>query len=78
MKQAGFFDIGDRLKEISERGDPLEKLNKYIRWEDFRGILKRVLQKEAKGPGGRPPYDYVLMFKVLVLQRMYNIRDDQT
>jgi len=30
-----------------------------------------------KGAGGRPPYDYVLMFKILILQRYYNISDEQ-
>ena len=28
--------------------------------------------------GGRPPYDVVMMFKILVLQRLYNLSDDQT
>jgi len=78
MKQKGFFDENDRLKELSELGDPLEKLNKYIQWENFRGILNRTLKKEAKGPGGRPPYDYVMMFKILILQKMYNMADDKT
>ena len=72
------YDENDRLKELSELGDPLEKLNKYIQWENFRGILKRTLEKEAKGPGGRPPYDYVMMFKILILQKMYNMADDKT
>jgi len=78
MKQKGFFDETDRLRKLSELGDSLEKLNKHIVWEDFRGILTRVLKKEAQGPGGRPPYDYVMMFKILILQRIYNISDDQT
>jgi len=78
MKQKGFFDENDRLKELSELGDPLEKLNKYIQWENFRGILKRTFEKEAKRPGGRPPYDYVMMFKILILQKMYNMADDKT
>jgi IS5 family transposase len=78
MKQKGFFDENDRLKEISKLGDPLEKLNKFVKWEDFRGILTRSLQKESQGPGGRPPFDYVMMFKILILQKLYNIADDMT
>jgi IS5 family transposase len=78
MKQRGFFDENDRLEELSKMGDPLEKLNKYIQWEDFRGLLKRTFKKEAKGPGGRPPFDYVMMFKILILQKMYNMADDKT
>jgi IS5 family transposase len=46
-------------------------------WEIFRPILQRALQKERKGPGGRPPYDCVLKFKVLVLQMLYKLSDDQ-
>ncbi len=78
MKQRGFFDENDRLKEISLLGDPLERLNAVIDWESFRPRLTAVFKKEAKGPGGRPPYDYVVMFKILILQRLYGISDAQT
>jgi len=78
MKQKGFFDENDRLAELSKMGDPLEKLNKYIKWEDFRETLTNAFNKEAKGPGGRPPFDYVMMFKILILQKMYNMADDKT
>ncbi|AEF81510.1 IS5 family transposase [Leadbettera azotonutricia] len=77
MKQHGFFDENDRLKELSTLGDPLEKLNKYINWDNFQGILTKTLKKEAQGPGGRPPFDYVMMFKILILQKLYNVSDDQ-
>ena len=78
MKQKGFFDEADRLKKLSELGDSLEQLNESIQWEDFMKVLTKALKKEANGPGGRPPYDYVMMFKILVLQKIYNISDDQT
>jgi len=78
MKQRGFFDENDRLNELSLLGDPLERLNLVINWESFRPKLTKVFKKEAKGPGGRPPYDYVVMFKVLILQRLYGISDAQT
>jgi len=78
MKQRGLYDEYDRLEEISKLGDPLEQLNKVVKWESFRHRLKVVFQKGAKGPGGRPPYDYVMMFKILILQRLYGISDAQT
>jgi IS5 family transposase len=77
MRQRGFFDEYDRLKELSKLGDPLEKLNTYIDWEQFRGLLRAGLEREPKGPGGRPAFDYVMMFKILILQRIYNISDAQ-
>lgn len=73
----GFFDQDIRLTKLSELGDPLEKLNNHIDFELFRDLLETKLSKLAKGKGGRRPYDYVLMFKILILQRYYNVSDDQ-
>jgi transposase, IS5 family len=73
----GFFDQDIRLSKLEKLGDPLQKLDKYIDFEIFREILEDVLVKLAKGKGGRRPYDYVLMFKILILQRYYNLSDDQ-
>ncbi len=76
--QIGFWDESLRLEKLSKLGDSLEKLNHAIDWELFRPKLTKVFKKQAKGAGGRPPYDYVMLFKVLVLQRIYNLSDDQT
>ena len=74
----GFFDQDIRLSKLSALGDPLERLSEGVDFEVFRSLLEDSLDKEAKGKGGRPPYDYVLMFKILILQRYYNLSDDQT
>jgi IS5 family transposase len=76
-EQRSFFDEQDRLAKLSKQGDPLEKLDAMMDWEIFRPLLKRCFKKEPKGPGGRPPFDYVLMFKILILQRLYNLSDAQ-
>jgi IS5 family transposase len=73
----GFFDQDIRLTKLSELGDPLEKLNAHIDFENFRDLLETRLSKISKGKGGRKPYEYVLMFKILILQRYYNVSDDQ-
>jgi IS5 family transposase len=73
-----FFDQDIRLSKLTHLGDPLEKLNQGVNFELFRNILESNLIKLSKGPGGRPPYDYILMFKILILQRFYNLSDDQT
>ncbi len=78
MGQLSFWDESRRLDKLSELGDCLVRLQKAINWNIFVPTLKRVFHKSAKGPGGRPPYDYLMMFKILVLQRIYNLSDDQT
>ena len=78
IMQLGLFDTANRLEKSSKLGDSLVRLNKVIDCEQFRPALTTALKKEHKGAGGRPPYDYILMFKVLILQRIYNLSDDQT
>ena len=73
----GFFDQDIRLSKLSTLGDPLERLNNHVDSEMFRTLLQEALTKESKGNGGRSPYDYDIMFKVLILQHFYNISDDQ-
>jgi transposase, IS5 family len=77
-RDLGLFDQDFRLEKLSKLGDPLERLNQGVDFELFRDLLLEHLLKLPKGKGGRPPYDYVLMFKILILQRYYNLSDDQT
>jgi IS5 family transposase len=76
--QRGFFDADDRLNWLSAAGDPLERLASVVDFELFREELERALRRSDRARGGRPPYDAVLMFKVLVLQTLYTLSDDQT
>jgi IS5 family transposase len=75
--QAGFFDTDERLAWLSSAGDPLERLARVVDFELFRAELEAALARSDRSKGGRPPYDAVLMFKVLVLQTLYTLSDDQ-
>jgi IS5 family transposase len=76
--QPGFFDSDERLAWLSAAGDSLERLAAVVDFELFRGELERALQRSDRSKGGRPPYDAVLMFQVLVLQTLYTLSDEQT
>jgi transposase, IS5 family len=75
--QAGFWDIDERYARLSEAGDPLEKLNAVVPWELFRKPLAKALKRSDGTRGGRPPYDPVMMFKILVLQALYGLSDEK-
>ncbi len=78
MKESGFFDLKFRFRDITKKGDPLQKLNNVINWEYFRGFFEQVIQRKDRSKGGRPAYDHILMFKILVVQSLFNLSDDQT
>ena len=69
------YELGSRLTRL---GDPLVGLNAMIKWGSFRPLLERVYEKERKSNAGAKPIDPVLMFKILILQRMHNLCDDET
>ena len=74
----GLFDLEFHDNKIKEYQPPLSKLNKIINWEIFRNTIETALYVKPKGAGGRPPYDRLLMFKILILQKYYNLSDEQT
>ena len=84
MKQPGFFDLARRYESLDAKDDPLAGLNKLIPWEGFRARLRSALEAagqrakpgERKSHAGRKPLDEVMMFKVLILQALYNLSDE--
>jgi len=78
MNQAGLFDWHERYEQLAEGGDPLVKLNRIIDWRLFHADLKKLREKKRHSKAGRKPFDAVLMFKILILQSLYNLSDDQT
>jgi IS5 family transposase len=75
--QDGFFDIDERLKELSAKGDDLERLNAIVDFEIFRPDLARSVPRSDGSKGGRPAFDHVLMFKVLILQAAHSLSDER-
>jgi IS5 family transposase len=67
-----------RYEQLSTHGDPLERLNAVIDWKIFRRLIDQAFKRERKSAAGRKPYHRLMMFKVLVLQQLYNLSDFQT
>src|SRR5215469_16256780 len=74
----GFFDVEERLKELSAKGDSLERLSGVVNFELFRRDLEWAVPRSDGAKGGRPAFDHVLMFKTLVLQASHSLSDART
>ena len=77
MMQTGLFDWQTRFEQLDNGGDPLVKLNTVVKWETFRKSLEKIRDKDRKSAAGRKPFDVIVMFKILILQSLYNLSDDQ-
>ena len=77
MDQPGFFDIDERLARLSGLGDQLEAFSRAVDFELFRGELEVALSYGDGSRGGRPPFDPVLMFKIMVIQTINTLSDER-
>jgi len=77
MMQTGLLDWQIRFDQLDIGGDPLPRLKNLVDWERFRPELEAVRDRERKSNAGRKPFDVILMFKVLVLQSLYNLSDEK-
>jgi IS5 family transposase len=77
VRGAGLFDVDDRLKRLSDLGDQLEGFGRAVDFEVFRADLVLALGYGDGAQGGRPPFDPVMMFKILVIQAANNLSDER-
>jgi IS5 family transposase len=77
-RQAGFFDIDERLQRLSALGDQLEAYGRTVNFELFRPDLEAALAYGDGSRGGRPPFDPVMMFKILVIQAQNSLSDERS
>jgi len=71
--QLGFFDVGDRLRELSAKGDDLERVNPFVDFEMFRPDLERAVPRSDGTKGGRPAFDRVVL--LLALHALEDVLD---
>jgi IS5 family transposase len=77
VRQPGFFDVEERLRELSAKGDDLERIAALVDFGMFRAELERAVPRADGTKGGRPAFDHVLMFKILLLQAMHGLSDER-
>jgi hypothetical protein len=71
-----FFDIENQLDKIHELNGFLVQLNTLIDWCIFLPLLSSLRPAREPSKDDRPPFDPLLMLKILVLQSLYNLSDD--
>lgn len=77
MGQRGFWDEEARQEKLAKKKVLLPRLAQLVQWESFRATLEKVRPQTRKSNAGRKAMDSVMMFKLLVLQRLYNISDEE-
>jgi IS5 family transposase len=77
MGQRGFWDEEDRMSKIKKKSPTLHDMRMAIDWEAFLPLLLLGYSQERKSNAGRKPIDPVIMFRMLILQQLYNLSDEE-
>lgn len=73
----GLFDYVNRLEVLLGKEDPLARLDAVVDWNLFLPIVEAVrASAEPRGPGGRPAWPAMVLFKFLLIQRFYSLSDE--
>ena len=73
----GFGRVQKRRQKLEKSKDRLSELNEIIPWEVFRSCLDQLRPQARKSQAGRKPIDLLILFKLLILQQLYNLSDEE-
>ena len=77
MIKTSLFSSQEREAKLNKLGDVLSVMNTHIDFAALAAELDRVVPRPSKLKGGRPPYPTELMVRVLLVQQMFNLSDEQ-
>jgi hypothetical protein len=71
----GFWDEQLTVTKLKGKKPVLQRLAESILWESFRTLLDKGYTQERKSNAGRKRIDPLILFKILVLQQLFNLSD---
>ena len=70
---AGLFDGQHKVAKLAKLNDVLIRLKAQVDWDGFRPVVEEAFPQRDPRKGGQPPYDRLMLFKMLVLCRLYHL-----
>lgn len=67
----------EREAKLDSLGDPLALLSKHVDFATMAAEIDHWVPRPSRVKGGRPPYLTDLMTRLLVLQQLFNLSDEQ-
>jgi hypothetical protein len=77
MSQRGFWDEQERISKLQAKKPILKVLAQKVPWETFSPLLEQAYDSERKSPAGRKRINPLMLFKMLILQQLFNLSDSE-
>lgn len=77
MIKTSLFAEAEREAKLDKIGDALSKLAAHVDFAALAAEIDEAAPRAGRERGGRPPFPTEMMVRLLVVQRLYNLSDEQ-
>ena len=75
--QRSFWNEQNRVGKLQQKKPVLMRLSEAIPGESFRPLLEKGYTQDRKSNAGRKRIDPLILFKILILQHLFNLSDEE-
>ena len=75
MSQRGFWDEQERISKLHAQKPVLKVLAETVPWRAFTPLLEQAYERDRKSNAGRKRIEPLVLFKMLILQQLFNLSD---
>lgn len=77
MIKESLFAAEEREAKLDRLGDILQVLENHVDFKALSQAIDEAAPRPSQAKGGRPPFPTEIMVRVIVLQQLYNLSDEQ-
>ncbi|KQV47460.1 IS5 family transposase [Duganella sp. Root336D2] len=77
MIKTSLFADQEREAKLNKLGDALQVLEQHVDFKALAAEVDRAAPRPCRERGGRPPFPTELMVRVLLIQQLFNLSDEQ-
>jgi len=77
MIKTSLFADQEREAKLNKLGDALRVMEKHVDFAALAAAVDRAAPRPSRERGGRPPFPTELMVRVLLIQQLFNLSDEQ-
>ena len=77
MMKPNLFAAQEREAKLSKLGDSLELLERHVDFAALAAAVDQAAPRPGRERGGRPPFPTEVMVRILLIQQLFNLSDEQ-
>ncbi|MBY0238812.1 MAG: IS5 family transposase [Burkholderiaceae bacterium] len=77
MMKPNLFAVQEREAKLTKLGDSLQELERLVDFAALADAVDNATPRPSRERGGRPPFPTEVMVRILLIQQMFNLSDEQ-